>query len=182
MSRAGTFRLGLLLAALVAPLTSAVEAAPGRGPLASAPKAASPAMSSVHQRGPAGRWLQHDVREHGTLREHGGRRWSRDGRRLFTSAGYLGPWAYPAGPAAVQAVPDDSLRRASMDRTSFEYMPVRVGIPRAPTPEPTLYRLEGRRDRPATRVIRINDPEPQGRRSRYAHAETGALLLTVPGR
>jgi hypothetical protein len=58
-----------------------------------------------------------------------------------------------------------------------------VGIARSPTPEPTLYRLEGRRDRPATRVIRISDPEPrQGRRTRFAHAETGALLLVVPGR
>ena len=62
-------------------------------------------------------------------------------------------------------------------------MPVRMGIARSPTPEPTLYRLEGRRDRPATRVIRISDPEPrQGRRMRFAHAETGALLLIVPGR
>lgn len=60
--------------------------------------------------------------------------------------------------------------------------PVLVGIARSPTPEPTLYRIEGRRDRPVTRVIRIGDAEPRTRspRDRYAHAETGALLLVVP--
>lgn len=54
---------------------------------------------------------------------------------------------------------------------------------RAPTPEPTIRRLEGQRDRPATPVIAISEPEPpQGRRSRFARASTGALLLTVPRR
>lgn len=65
---------------------------------------------------------------------------------------------------------------------SFDSMPVRIGIARAQTPEPTLYRLEAQRDRAATRVIAINDPEPQGRRSRFAHAETGALLLLTSRR
>ena len=70
-----------------------------------------------------------------------------------------------------------------VDRDAYETMPVRVGILREPTPEPTLYRLEGRPERPATRVIRItNTDSRQGRRSRFAHAETGALLLAVPAR
>lgn len=178
MSRARTIRLGFLLSVLLAPLGVAEAAGPGAGSFASAPKSVRPVAPGIHQRVSRSHWTRHDG-----PREHGERQWSRHGRRLFTSAGYLGPWIYPAGSSSSHALSteDDGPQRW-VDRNSFENMPVRMGIVRAPTPEPTLYRLEGRRDRPATRVIRINEPEPQHRRSRFAHAETGALLLTVPRR
>ena len=190
MSRTRAFRLGLLLAALLAPVASVEAAGPGAGSFASAPKAALMPESGVPQRLSRSHWTrqdggtrQHRWTRHDGSRDQGGRYWSRDRRGLFTSAGYLGPWA-----SSTVATSSHALSREGdgpqrwVDRNAFESMPVRMGIARAPTPEPTLYRLEGRRDRPATRVIRISDPEPQGRRSRFAHAETGALLLTVPRR
>jgi hypothetical protein len=186
MSRTRTIRLGLLLSVLLAPIGVAEAAGPGAGSfasaprsVASAPKSVRPVAAGVHQRASRSHWIRHDG-----PRDHGERRGFRHGRRLFTSAGYLGPWAYPAGPGSSYALPtDDDGPQRAVDLDSFEYMPVRMGIVRAPTPEPTIYRLEGRRDRPATRVIRISEPEPRHiRRSRFAHAETGALLLVVPGR
>jgi len=125
---------------------------------------------------------------HGGLRQHAGLRdhilhGRRDrGRGAFTSFGY--PWGWPAGAASWQP-PSVEAEQAPrwVDRNALENMPVRAGIVREPTPEPTIYRLEGRPDRPVMRVIRIAGPDPrQGRRSRFAHAETGALLLVVPGR
>lgn len=175
MSRARTFRLGLLLAVLFAPLAEA--AGPGARGFAG-PKSVSPAVSSLHHRTARLATLRHAA-----PRARGERHWRRPGRGLFASAGYLGPWIYPAGSGSAHALSTDGdAPQREVDRTSFEHMPVRMGIVRAPTPEPTLYRLEGRRDRPATRVIRIGDPEPRQGRSRFAHAETGALLLVVPGR
>lgn len=76
-----------------------------------------------------------------------------------------------------------------IDPYSFENLRARTGIRPAPTPEPTLYRLEGPRERPVTRIVPIAGTEPArpaggdaSARSRVAHAETGALLLTVPSR
>lgn len=195
MSRATTIRLGLLLAALFLPVTG-VQAA---GPRADAPRALIPTAGistagistakSIHQRVPHAATVRHPGlrqagRSHVDLRFGGERRWRHGGRGLFTSAGYLGPWTYPAGSGGGQAVStDEDVSRGFVDRNAFETMPVRMGILRAPTPEPTIYRLEGRRDRPATRVIRIGEPQPRGaKRSRFAHAETGALLLVVPRR
>lgn len=191
MSRATTIRLGLLLTALLLPVAGAEAAGRRGGSFTEAPRAAGPTGFSTHHRTmPAAETRHAGIRHVGThhpgtrfagSRDDGGRHWRRGGRGLFTSAGYLGPWSYPAGSGGGQAVASDGdASQGWVDRNSFENMPVRMGIMRSPTPEPTIYRLEGRRDRPATRVIRINDPEPQGRRSRFAHAETGALLLTVP--
>lgn len=186
MSRARTIRLGLLLSVLLAPIGAAEAAGPGAGSFASAPKSVAsvpkfvrPVGPGIHQRVSRNHSFRHDG-----MRDHGERKAFRHGRRLFTSAGYLGPWAYPPGPMPSYALPtDDDGPQRAVDLDSFEYMPVRMGIERAPTPEPTIYRLEGRRDRPATRVIRISEPEPRHiRRSRFAHTETGALLLIVPGR
>lgn len=178
MSRAGTFRLGLLLTALLAPMAVAEAAGQGRS-FPNAPASLKPAGAGMHQqRLSRSAWIRHDG-----ARDHAGRHWRRSGRGLFSSAGYLGPWAYPASPSSSHGLPSDGdAPQRGIDRNSFEHMPVRMGIVRAPTPEPTLYRLEGRPDRPATRVIRINDPEPRQGRSRFAHAETGALLLIVPRR
>ena len=72
-----------------------------------------------------------------------------------------------------------------VDPDAFENLTERAGIRRSPTPEPTIYRLEGPRMRPIARVIRIaggDDAKGGAPRNRFAHAETGALLLTVPGR
>ncbi|CAN5262853.1 hypothetical protein BH10PSE8_BH10PSE8_15060 [soil metagenome] len=191
MSRTRTYRLGLLLAALIAPVASVEAAGPGIGSFASAPKATLMPVSCVQQRLSRSHWTRQDggTRQHRWTRQdgprhQGGRHWSRDRRGVFTSAGYLGPWASSTGATSSHALSSDGDGpQRWVDRNAFETMPVRMGIARAPTPEPTLYRIEGRRDRPATRVIRISDPEPpQGRRSRFAHAETGALLLTVPRR
>ncbi len=87
--------------------------------------------------------------------------------------------SYPAGYMRGDEVP---LTRRSPspapDPNSFDGMRVMAGIAPAPTPEPTLHRLVGPRDRPATRVIRIAQDAP----GRHRHAETGALLLVVPPR
>jgi hypothetical protein len=174
MLRATTICLGLTMMGLCVPLDwTAAQAA---GPASRSFATAAPTVqrgAAVHQRLTRDRWVRTDA---GHFRDGHGRRY---GRGPLAAVGYPGAWSGPAGGTSSHAL--DAER--PLDRQSFEHMPVRMGIARAPTPEPTLYVLEGRRDRPATRVIRINDPEPrQGRRSRFAHAETGALLLVVPGR
>lgn len=183
MSRTGTFRLGLLLAALLAPLSVAEAAGSGRSfkHSAGAPPAfavSKPAGMGVHQRLGRATAIRQD-----RFADRGGRH-GRRGRGPLVTAGYPSGFAYATGPLSSPAL--GSEREAvprPVDRRSFEHFPVQIGIAPAPTPEPTLYRIEGRRDRPATRVIRISDPEPRdARRSRFAHAETGALLLTVPRR
>ncbi|HEY5794120.1 MAG TPA: hypothetical protein VIU82_03820 [Bosea sp. (in: a-proteobacteria)] len=186
MSRTRTIRLALLLSVLLAPAGMAEAAGPRTGSFASAPrsvasvpKAFRPVAAGLHQRVSRSQ-LARPV----GLRDHGNRHLRRAGPGLFTSAGFIGPWAYPTSSVASPALSaDEDGPQRWVDPNSFENMPVRMGIVRAPTPEPTIYRLEGRRDRPATRVIRISEPEPPNRRrSRFAHAETGALLLIVPGR
>lgn len=177
MSRTGMIRVCVVVSLLTGPVGMAMAAGPGS--FAGAPRYAPQPSAAIQHRAAGNHWVRHDG-----ARQHGERRWSGHGRRLFTSAGYLGPWTYSFGPGSSYAAPAESEGpRRWIDRNSFENLPARTGIARAPTPEPTLYRIEGRRDRPVTRVIRIGEPEPrQGRRSRFAHAETGALLLTVPGR
>ena len=182
MSRTTTIRLGLLLTALLSPVAGGEATGRRADAFADAPGAMSPAVASRHHRISPTAEMRHAGVHHAGPREYGGRHW-RGRRGLFNSAGYLDPWASPAGASSAHALSaDGDAAQRGVDRNSFEHMPVRVGIARAPTPEPTIYRLEGRRDRPATRVIAISEPEPQGRRSRFAHAETGALLLIVPGR
>lgn len=178
MSRARMICLGLLLTGLSLPAGPAL--AQPAFPAAASASAARPSLghlahrgAAIHQRVGDRRWVRSDAaawRGH-----HHGRQ---GGRGPLAAVGY-GPWTVPGGGTSSHAI---EIERP-VDRHSFEHMPVRMGIARSPTPEPTLYRLEGRRDRPATRVIRISDPESrQGRRTRFAHAETGALLLIVPGR
>lgn len=122
----------------------------------------------------------HGLSRHAMLRGQQHRGWRRGAQGwesfLPFDDGFL---SYPAGYMRGDEIP--LTRRAPSppaDPDSFEGMPVRVGIPRAPTPEPTLYRLEGSRSRPVVRVIRVADAQP----GRYSHGETGALLLTVPPR
>lgn len=174
MPRATIICLGLMLAGLSLPAVPA--AAQSVGPHHAARVGAAQNHhrgAAIHPRMSHDRWLRSDA---GRWRgEHRGRGF---GQGVWTPVGY-GPWSVAGGGTSSHAI--EAPR--PVDRNSFEHMPVRMGIARSPTPEPTLYRLEGRRDRPATRVVRISDPEPrQGRRSRFAHAETGALLLVVPGR
>ena len=175
MSRATMLCLGLLTAALSMPYTLVPAQAAGSGlpSFASAPRSMGPATASVHQKDSRGRWARAD--------SHRGPRY---GHGRLGPIGYPGPWTNPAPSRFGQMMSDPGQApERAIDRNSFEHMRVSVGIARAPTPEPTLYRLEGRRDRPATRVIRISDAEPRSaRRTRFAHAETGALLLIVPGR
>lgn len=96
-------------------------------------------------------------------------------------AGY--PPLFPFWPdSELRQVPPSASALPEAEEADPFAPPVLVGIPRSPTPTPTLYRIEGRRDRPVTRVIRIGGAESRGLRERYAHAETGALLLRVPGR
>jgi len=194
MSRATTICLGLLAAVLLTPLTPVVAEAAGAAPRSSAtaPNAIGSGASGIHQISRT-RWSGadgHRVRGHrhaygqshgyGPGHGHG----HGHGPVRLGALGYPGPSTNPVSARSSHRLSYPGVEPGrAIDRRSFEHMPVRIGIVRGPTPEPTLYRLEGRRDRPATRVIRINDPEPRdGRRSRFAHAETGALLLVVPGR
>ncbi len=105
-------------------------------------------------------------------------------RWAWGGPGYVDHWLfYPPGSSATVAVIAHPAEPAPpVDADSFENLTARAGMRRGPPPEPTIYRLEGPRLRPAARVIRIGAAEPAGRRTRYAHAETGALLLTVPRR
>ncbi|MDP3410965.1 hypothetical protein [Bosea sp. (in: a-proteobacteria)] len=182
MSRATTIGLGLLAALLLTPLTPVEAEAAGAAarPSATASKAIGSGASGIHQvsRNRWGGADGHRIRGHRHAYGHG------HGSVRLGALGYPGPSTNPVSARSSHRLSDPGLEpERAIDRRSFEHMPVRIGIVRGPTPEPTLYRLEGRRDRPATRVIRINDPEPRdGRRSRFAHAETGALLLIVPGR
>lgn len=174
MSRATIICLGLLLAGLSLPPAPAV--AQGFAPTGAVRASAAHGHhrgAAIHQRVGHHRWARADAgHRRGDRLRHG------FGQGVWTPVGY-GSWSVAGGGTSSHPI---EIERP-VDRHSFEHMPVRVGIARSPTPEPTLYRLEGRRDRPATRVIRISDPEPrQGRRTRFAHAETGALLLVVPGR
>lgn len=131
---------------------------------------------------------------------HGPR--SFNGVRSWRSAGYgtrgwhhrrtsWSPWGDPwpwygfgAPTGGVTIVEGQSEPARPIDPYAFENLMPRAGIQRSPTPEPTIYRIEGSRSRPVARVIRIAgaDNARDGVRSRYAHAETGALLLTVPRR
>lgn len=95
--------------------------------------------------------------------------------------GAPGPW-FDGGPQ-VTILREEREAETPVDRNSFAQLPARTGIPYPPTPDPILIRLEGPRNRPVARIIRIAEAETgKAARSRFAHAPTGALLLTVPGR
>lgn len=107
--------------------------------------------------------------------------------RRFDGDGYGDPWAWPDGYGAgggVTVIERQAEASRPIDPDAFENLTVRAGIRAAPTPEPTIYRIEGPRLRPVARVIRVAGGDEAGAtpRSRFAHAETGALLLTVPRR
>lgn len=99
--------------------------------------------------------------------------------------GYPWPWYDGSGTAGGVTVIDRQPEAPRpIDPDAFENLTARAGVRPAPTPEPTIYRLEGPRSRPVARIIRVagGDEAQKGPRSRFAHAETGALLLTVPRR
>jgi hypothetical protein len=180
MLRSGTMIGGLILALLILP-----------GPVVLAAERSAPA-GLMAGRMPRFAPVGHIQRPafHAGANRHLGRRFAghafgrHHGRRYPRVFNALGSGFYPfftEAPAIASHAVEDVPGRADGD--SFETMRVAIGIPPAPTPEPTLYRLEGPRNRPVARVIRIGEPEPRnGQRSRYTHAETGALLLTVPER
>jgi len=99
------------------------------------------------------------------------------------------PW-YDAGmPMGGVTIIEREAEAPPIDPYSFENLKARTGIRPAPTPEPTIYLLEGPRERPVTKAIPIAGSEAArsgggevSARSRVAHAETGALLLMVPSR
>lgn len=117
-------------------------------------------------------------------------------QRYARWGGYGGVWPWydsgaQAGGGVTVVVREDAT--PPLDPYSFENLMPRTGIRPAPTPEPVIYRLEGSRAQPVTRVIRIGadtgragDVERAGRsragQNRIASAETGALLLSVPAR
>lgn len=95
--------------------------------------------------------------------------------------GAPGPWL--DGGAQVTILREERAPEPPLDRNSVAHLPARTGIAYPPVPDPILIRIEGRRDRPVARIIRIAEAETgTARQSRFAHAPTGALLLTVPGR
>lgn len=110
--------------------------------------------------------------------------------------GYGAPWPWydtDAQTGGVTVVVREDPPPPIVDPYSFENLIARTGIRPAPTPEPVIYRLEGPRERPSTRIIRIGaelERPANGERSvrgrvgqnRIASAETGALLLSVPAR
>lgn len=102
----------------------------------------------------------------------------------YSWPGYGFDYGFDAPTGGVTIVEQQAEPTQPIDPNSFENLMPRAGIQPSPTPEPTIYRLEGPRSRPVTRIIRIAgaDDAREGARSRYAHAETGALLLTVPRR
>jgi len=115
-----------------------------------------------------------------------GRRHHRGGVVTFGDAW---PWYDPGVPMGGVTIVEREVEAPPADPYSFENLRARTGIRPAPTPEPAIYRLEGPRERPVTRVVPITGTElarPGGGEapphSRVAHAETGALLLTVPSR
>lgn len=120
---------------------------------------------------PAGPWRA--GRAH--LRHHRGFEWAGTGWPWFDTM-------MPGPGLTVVQRPAPEIR--PIDPDAFENLPVRSGIRGGPTPEPTIYRLEGPASRPVARVIRVagGDEKRAGVRSRFAHAETGSLLLTVPRR
>ena len=101
--------------------------------------------------------------------------------------GDVWPWYGPDVPMGGVTIIERQAEAPPIDPYSFENLRARTGIRPAPTPEPTLYRLEGPRERPETKIdpilgagpVRPSDREVSGR-SRVAHAERGALVLTVP--
>ena len=168
---------GLLLAATLGLGEARAGGRGGAMAVAPHPTAAAPAhhpqsrpvWNAARWRQAAGPGFRHGVH----------RRWG------WSGLGYADPWLfYPQAENSTIAVIERPVELSQpIDLDSFENLPARAGIRRGPAPEPTIYRLEGPRLRPAARVIRIGAAESQGsRRTRFAHAETGALLLTVPGR
>lgn len=166
---------GLALTLGAAVCAPDVVSAMGRGPGSNARPVAGAPNSALAPKSPV-------LRDHGRWRRDAGHhRRGRIGHRFFG-----GPSLYGYDPGfqitTIFAGEIEAEPPRPVDPLAFANLPIRAGIPTPPTPEPTLYRIEGRRDRPATRIIRIGDAERAGARTRHRHTETGALLLTVPGR
>ena len=176
MMRTRTMICGLALATLLLSVVEAVAAGPGNGR-----GFAARGQMRVEAGGPTRHQAIRAVTERRFERGGDQRHGRHNGRRFAGLFGYVGPGLYPLDIGASPVTPQE--RGEPVDLNAFEHMPAQTGIARSPTPEPTIYRIEGPRDRPVARVIRFGAAEPRdGVRSRYVHAETGALLLTVPER
>lgn len=144
----------LRMAASLSVLTLALLAMPGAADAAEVggggPAPGAPRFQSRPATGP--------LRPAGVRRAIADRRQTgfRHGRARFFLGG--SPAFYPfdldARPAEMRGRDDDVPERI-VDRDSFEHMPVRVGVPRAPTPRPVIYRIEGTEARPSVRILRV---------------------------
>lgn len=141
-----------------------------------APGFARPVMGWNHRAMPAMRPAGPWRAGRGHLRHHRGLDWGGAGWPWLDTMMMPGPGMTVVERQAPELMP--------VDPDAFENLPARSGIQRGPTPEPTIYRLEGPASRPVARVIRMAGGDGRGSsvRSRSAHAETGALLVTVPRR
>lgn len=177
-------RLAVTLSSIVlaAGLSSAAGAA---GPVggaqgSSAPRTvAGPHLRAVPSFRAARPWRMPGHLAHGRRHHRGG----------VVTFGDAWPWYDPGVSMGSVAIVEREAGAPLADPYSFENLRARTGIRPAPTPEPAIYRLEGPRERPVTRVVPIAgtelarpSDESASARSRVAHAETGALLLTVPSR
>ncbi|MGO4734908.1 hypothetical protein AB4099_00065 [Bosea sp. 2KB_26] len=97
-------------------------------------------------------------------------------RRFLGNPGFIGgPWYSPSDSGRDTVILQKRESERTVDR-SLDYTPVVVGIPRSPTPEPVIYRLEGSRQRPVVRIIRV------GEQGGYARDEESARIRNVPRR
>ena len=152
-----------LLAFIVflSPANDAAAAGPGRAFAPAAPPSFAPRMAPG---------FRHMARRNGAIFRHG------HARRFLGNPGFVGgPWYSPFDSGRDTVILQERESERTVDR-SLDYTPVMVGIPRPPTPEPVIYRLEGSRQRPVVRIIRF------GEQGGYARAEEGARIRSVPRR
>lgn len=109
-------------------------------------------------------------------------RWRHHRRAGVLAFGDPWPWYDPGVPFGGLTIVERQAEAPPVDPDAFANLRARSGIRPAPTPQPALYRLEGPRERPVTKIIPIAGSEPARPNGRSGHVETGALLLTVPSR
>lgn len=152
-----------LLAFIVflSPVCEAAAAGPGRAFAPAAPPSFAPRTAFG---------FRHMARQNGPIFRHD------HARRILGNRGFIGgPWYSPSDSGRDTVILQERESERTVDR-SVDYTPVLIGIPPAPTPEPVIYRLEGSRQRPVVRIIRV------GEQGGYARAEDGARIRNVPRR
>ncbi|GAU84146.1 hypothetical protein [Bosea sp. BIWAKO-01] len=152
-----------LLAFLVflSPVSEAVAAGSGRAFAPAGPPSFAPRMAPG---------FRHLARQNGPFFRHD------RARRFLGNPGFIGgPWYSPSDFGRDTVILQERESERTIDR-SRDYTPVMVGIPQPPTPEPVIYRLEGSRQRPIVRIIRI------GEQRSYARDDDGARIRNVPRR